>query len=271
MAQEQSLIPSTVGEWTAFEDQRFDADSIFRYIDGAGEVYRSYNMKSLFSRRFRAPGKPDLVVDLFDMGRAADAFGVFTHDLEGGEAGIGQGSTYKGGLLSFWKGRYFVSVYAEEENEESRSSVFALGRKIDKAIRETGCKPDLLVRLPRAELDVRTIRFFHNHSVLNFHYFVADRNILGLDQRTDAVLGFYGKAPVRTALLLVCYPDAVEASKGLEEFLRFRGGGDAVMEGDDMTWTGAVRKENFLAVVFKAPSRSFAQELLQKSVPSGRS
>ncbi|MGZ5499403.1 MAG: DUF6599 family protein, partial [Candidatus Aminicenantales bacterium] len=94
-----SYIPITAGPWLSEADQVFDARTIFDYIDGAGEVYRSYNMKLLVSRRFHKDGKPDLVVDAFDMGSSEDAFGVFTHDLDGEDAGIGQGSTYKAGLL----------------------------------------------------------------------------------------------------------------------------------------------------------------------------
>ena len=94
-----AFIPPTVGPYVSEADQTFDAETIFGYIDGAGEVYRSYNMKFLVSRRFHKDGKPDIVVDLFDMGSPEDAFGVFTHDLDGEDAGIGQGSNYKAGLL----------------------------------------------------------------------------------------------------------------------------------------------------------------------------
>ena len=264
---QESFVPMSIGEWKADEDQRFDADGIFRYLDGAGEVYRSYNMRSLFARRFKASGKPDLVVDLFDMGSAADAFGVFTHDLDGEEAGIGQDSTYKGGLLSFWKDKYFVSVYAEEESAESQSAVLALGRDIDRAIHETGNRPAILDRLPHEGLDVRSIRFFHNHSILNIHFFVADQNILHLDQRTEAVLASYGGASLRTVLLLIRYAEAGEASGALEDFRRtyLHDAGDSAMIGsEDGTWTGAVCRGDIVAVVFQAPNRSLAEELLRK-------
>ena len=123
-----SYIPTAAGPWLSEADQVFDAETIFDYIDGAGEVYRSYNMKLLVARRFHKDGKPDIVVDAFDMGSSEDAFGVFTHDLDGEDAAVGQGSTYKAGLLSFWKDRYFLSVYAEEETAETKGLVLELGR-----------------------------------------------------------------------------------------------------------------------------------------------
>ncbi|MCK7482265.1 MAG: hypothetical protein M0C28_37800 [Candidatus Moduliflexus flocculans] len=128
---------------------------IFDYIDGAGEVYRSYNMRRLVARRFHKDGRPDIVVDAFDMGSAADAFGVFTHDLDGEDASIGQGSAYKAGLLSFWKDRYFLSVYAEEEtagdqgpgprsrpaHRRGHPGDGARGRPCWRSCRRTGSKP----------------------------------------------------------------------------------------------------------------------------------
>jgi hypothetical protein len=215
-----SYIPVTAGPWLSEADQVFDAGSIFDYIDGAGEVYRSYNMTLLVARRFHKDGKPDIVVDAFDMGRSEDAFGVFTHDLDGQDAAIGQGSTYKAGLLSFWKGRYFLSVYAEEETAETKGLILDLGRKIATAIPDTGRKPELLEFLPSDGLEAGGVRFFHNYSILNYHFYVADENILLLDQRTDAVLAAYADRGGRSRLLVVAYADPSSAERAGASFAR---------------------------------------------------
>lgn len=231
-----ALIPPTIGPYVSEADQTFDAESIFDYIDGAGEVYRSYNMRFLVARRFHKDGKPDIVVDLFDMGSPEDAFGVFTHDLDGEDAGVGQGSNYKAGLLSFWKDRYFGSVYAEEETAETKGLVLELGRRIAVAIPNRGEKPVLVRFLPPAGLDVGRVRFFHNYSVLNYHYFVADTNILLLDQKTDAVLADYGGKDDRSRLLVVAYADAAAAAKA--------GGSFALATMPEAREKGAVKTEN---------------------------
>jgi hypothetical protein len=261
-----SFIPAEFTGWTIEEDQVFDAETIFKYVDGAGEVYRSYNMKSLFARRFAAKGKPALVVDLFDMGTSADAFGLFTHDLDGEDAATGQGSTYKGGLLSFWKGRYFASVYAEDETPETKQAVLGLGRKIDGAIRETGEKPALVSMLPSEGLQTKDIRFFHNHSVLNYHFFVADENILQLDQTTAAVLASYGDKDVRSRLLVVRYSGVAKAEAALESFLKAYmpdAKGAGIVRTEDGKWTAARRKDRLVIIVFQAPTGEFAENQLR--------
>jgi hypothetical protein len=261
-----SFIPAEFMGWTIEEDQVFDAESIFKYVDGAGEVYRSYNMKSLFARRFAAKGKPALVVDLFDMGTSADAFGLFTHDLDGEDAATGQGSTYKGGLLSFWKGRYFASVYAEDETPETKQALLGLARKIDGAIRETGEKPALVSMLPPEGLRTTDIRFFHNHSVLNYHFFVADENILQLDQTTAAILASYGDKDVRSRLLVVRYSVVAKAEAALDSFEKAYlpdAKGAGIVRTEDGNWTAARRKDRSLIIVFQAPSREFAENQLR--------
>ncbi len=260
------LVPKEVLGWTAVEDKTYDPDTIFGYIDGAGEVYRSYNMRSLFARRYEKPDAPALVVDLFDMGTSADAFGVFTHDLDGEDAATGQGSTYKGGLLSFWKGRYFASVYAEGETPGTKRAVFALSAAIDRAIETLGEKPALVRGLPAEGLDPRSVRYFHNYSVLNYHFFVADANILGLDQSTEAALASYGTGPGKAVLLVIRYPDEGRASSGFDGFRKAyipEAPEPSIVRTEDGKWTAAKRAGRIVTIVFQAPDRARAEDLLR--------
>ncbi len=259
------FLPQKVDGWQASgRDETYDPQSIFDYIDGAGEVYRAYNFRKLHVRRFEREGKADIVVDFFDMGQARDAFGVFTHDLEGERPDIGRAATYKGGLLSFWKGRYFVSVYAEAETEETRDAVLHLGRKIASVIEEEGKKPDILDLIPSA-FPQEEARYFHNHLILNYHFFVASENILRLDQDTEAVLVPSQSEGGRAYLLLVRYPDPDRTAQAYESFVRSYMP-DASRPGfvrtEDMTWTAIKAKKNYIIVVFSLPSESEAAQIL---------
>jgi hypothetical protein len=264
-----SAIPATAGPWLSEADQVFDAASIFDYIDGAGEVYRSYNMRLLVARRFHKDGKPDIVVDAFDMGSSEDAFGVFTHDLDGEDAGIGQGSTYKSGLLSFWKDRYFLSVYAEEETLETKELVLELGRAIARAILGEGKKPKILEFLPRQGLETGRVSFFHNHSVLNYHFFVADTDILLLGQTAKAVLADYVDSAVRSRLLVVAYADpgaAVRAGRSFANATMPEAGGKAAVKTENGKWTVLRVHGRYVAIVFDEAAEGKAQARLDAVV-----
>jgi len=271
-----SMIPVSVGPWLSEADQAYDAETIFEYIDGAGEVYRSYHMRLLVARRFHKDGRPDIVVDAFDMGASEDAFGVFTHDLDGEDAGIGQGSTYKAGLLSFWKDRYFVSVYAEEETAEAREAVLDLGRRVAAAIPGRGEPPNLLRVLPGEGLERRTVRFFHTHSVLNYHYFVADTNILRLDPDTDAVLAAYGGKDDRSFLLVVSYGNgsaAAEAARAFRQAYMPDAQDGSAVKTENGRWTALQTSGRYVSVVFDAASAEAASarlEAVKRSIGSAR-
>ena len=260
-----ALVPRTAGPWLSEADKVYDPETISRYLNGSGEVYRSYNMKLLVSRRFHKDGRPDIVVDLFDMGSSADAFGVFTHGLDGEDAATGQGSIYKAGLLSFWKDRYFVSISTEEETQESKPAVLDLGRRIAAAIPREGAKPKLLGFLPPDGLDAAHIRFFHSHSILNSHFFVADGDILLLEQTAAAVLAPYVTAGGKSQLLVVAYPDEAKAARAFESFGKSYMP-DAKKPGlirtEDRKWTASARDGAIVIVVFNADSDQFAMTQL---------
>lgn len=263
-----SLLPSEGLGWKADpKDAAYDRDSIFEYIDGAGEVYRAYNFRRLLSRRFLNEGQPDLVIDLFDMGTSFDAFGVFTNDLEGEDAGLGQGSTYNGGLLAFWKDRYFVSLSADRETREAKAALFALGRSIAAAIPREGPKPPLIGRLPDEFAAAANVRYLHSHIILNRHFFLSHADILDLAHASGAVLSNPSRKKDARVLLLVEYPEEKAAARAYAGFTRAYLP-DAKAPGrvrtEDGTWTAAALRGLMIAVVFHAPSETAAQDVLAR-------
>jgi hypothetical protein len=261
-------LPSQIGIWTAEpKDRIYDRETIFSYIDGAGEVYRAYNMRSCLSRRYTSPNGPAIVLDIFDMGTSEDAFGVFTHDRDGRAVDVGQGGLYRPGWLSFWKERFFVSIYTEEETEAAKEAIRELARVVASRIRDQGPKPGLLLKLPPEGLQSHSIRYLHHHTLLNYHFYLADENILNLGQQTDAVLAVYQRSGKRAHLLLVSYPNeemAAEAHKGLlRHYLPEAKSTGAVLL-EDGKWSATGLKNTFLTVVLEADTRPLAESLLRE-------
>jgi len=264
------LSPKQFQGWSMEGDDRlFDPETIFDYIDGAGEVYRAYGFRSLRARHFVKPDNPRIIADLFDMGSAADAFGVFTHNLEGQRVGIGRDSRYSGGLLSFWQDRFYVSLFAETETPFTKAALMELGAHISSAIPTVGEPPAIVSALPPQGLDRDGIRYMRSHLILNYHYFVAEENILGIDPDTEAVLGTYGKGEARFLLLMIRYPRPEEATCALAVFMREYmpdAAGKGVVRTENGRWTGASVKAERLAVVFDAPSPDVVRMMLAKAL-----
>ncbi|MFQ6070974.1 MAG: DUF6599 family protein [Candidatus Aminicenantales bacterium] len=262
------LLPEKISGWKAVKnDLSYDQQTIFDYIDGAGEVYRSYNFRELLVRRYQKAGEPEIVVDFFVMPSSRDAFGVFTHDLEGEDAGVGKGSTYKGGLLSFWKGNFFVSVYVERETESSKQAVLDLGQTIASAIKKEGEKPELLTLLPAGIFNDKNIHYFHDHMILNYHFYLSDENILHLSRETEVVLASGEEAGEKFYLVLVKYPGSEEAHQAYRSFSEAYmpdASEQGLVRTEDGKWTAAANKGDYIAAVFGLHSRDYAQKLMSE-------
>jgi hypothetical protein len=176
-------------------------------------VYLAYGMERCLARRYSGPeGEPDIVLDLFELPSAEDAYGVFTHDREGDDIDIGQGALLRTGWLSFWKGRWFGSIYAEGESEPSYDAVIAIAREAANTITDEGEAPALVSELPVDGLDERSVRFFHTQEILNSVVYLGFDNVLQFGPETDAVLGRYARPNGSAWLLLVDYPEVETAS-----------------------------------------------------------
>ena len=263
-----AALPNQIGIWTAEpKDRIYDTETIFSYIDGAGEVYRAYNMRSCLSRRYTSPNAPAIVLDIFDMGTSEDAFGVFTHDRDGRAVDVGQGALYRPGWLSFWKGRFFVSIYIEKETEAAKEAISDLSRVVASLIKDQGPKPGILLKLPPEGLQSRSIRYVHHHTLLNYHFYLADENILNLGQHTDAVLAVYQRSGKRAHLLLVFYPNVEKAAEAHKTLLRHylpEAKSTRAVLLEDGKWSATGLKNKFLTVVLEADTRPLAENLLRE-------
>jgi hypothetical protein len=249
------------------KDEFYDRQTAFRYMDGAAEFYRSYDFKLLMVRRYLKAGHPSLLVELFDMGSSEDAFGIFSYQTEEEEVGIGQGSDYGGGLLRFWKGKYFANVFAERETPAARRDILTIGEAIARNIKKEGSKPKLIQFLPEENLLKRTIRYFHLHPILNHHYFISHDNILNLGARTNAILATYpfSGEKGKTFLLLIQYPDQKQSEKAFKSFVKAympEAAASKTVKTENGKWTSARLHQKYVLVAFDASSDDKTEELI---------
>jgi hypothetical protein len=267
------LLPDEIAGWKpSREDRAFTRDTIFEYLDGAGETYLGYSFKRLLVREYiDAAGSP-LVAEIYDMAAAADAFGIFSNDPDGEDVPVGREAIYGGGLLRFWKGPYFVRLLAEKETGETKSVLIGLGLRIAAAIPEGGSKPALLGCLPLGRLEKKSVRYFHKQVSLNAHYYLADENVLLLDEGTEVALARY-KAEWGKAMLLVCrYRTPADARRAYVKFRRafFSPGGDpnvgtTIEKIENGEFAGARLTGPFLILVFESPDRGSCESLLRSA------
>ena len=266
------VLPDEVAGWRAKAPAvRYDAQTIFQYIDGHGEVYLAYGMTACHARRYAGPtGEGEVVVDAFEMASPADAYGVFTHSREGEPVDVGQDATFGYGTLSFWKGRLFLSVLAEQESERTRAAVLAIGRAVAEAIREAGERPALVRRLPPAGLDPASVVYLRHPRILEAHVPVGPDDPLGVGPSSPAVAARYRLEGGTADLVLVDYPDADAASSAGRAFAARFLDGDRPAHREDGWCAAAGLGDRARAYVLRAPSREASLSLLAAATKGAR-
>ena len=267
-------LPLEIAGWNkSAKDTIYTPENLFEYINGGAELYISYDFKHALAQKYLKEGNPEISItlDIFDMGSPANAFGVFSHSREDVDHVISEDveSEYASGLLTFWKGRYYVSILAYPETAEKKKTLLALGRHIAQSIDEKSPIPPLVSQLPQVNLVKDSIRYFRHYIWLNSHYFISDQNILHMDKETEAVLAKYkgkGKAgDYFYFVLLVAYPDKAKAAVALKSFLKsyLPDARDGVKQLEDGRWTGCKQKENLIIAVLNAPTAEIVATRLE--------
>lgn len=262
---------SEVQGWKAVGNPSpYNPKTIFQYMNGAAELYLAFNFRELKSIRFEKPGKPSIIVEVYEMASPEDAYGVFTFEQQDPGAGIGQGSEFGGGLLRFWKGRNFVTIFGEKPGPDIEEAILSLGRRIAASITGSDNPPKIMGYLPDRILPFtkKDAWFFRSHIHLNQRFFIARANILILAPDVEAVLARYEIKEGRVHILLVRYPGPDKADGAYASFknayMPDAGRADSIKT-ENGKWTSIGRSSNFLVIVFDAAEESAAGNLIHAS------
>ncbi|HPW18056.1 MAG TPA: hypothetical protein PLP83_06710 [Candidatus Aminicenantes bacterium] len=156
------LVPKLDG-WALTEAVRsFFPDDLFEYIDGAAESYLGYDFRELAVADFeRAGSDAALTVEIYDMGTALNAFGIFGSErYPGNEAvGVGELGYLEGEALNFLAGRFYVKMLAFGLGEGTGPFLLGAGKRIASGIEPAGGAPALVRAFPKEGLVARSEKY----------------------------------------------------------------------------------------------------------------
>lgn len=260
-------LPPQILLWQMTESEFYDSGNLHEYINGGAELYLSYGFKQLYRRKYEAVDEPSIYLDIFDMADSKNAFAVFSHSRERVETVFGQGSQYTQGLLLFWKNNFLISILASPETAKAKEAIFNLAQSIQVLISEDGDLPSLISILPQVNLREESIRYFYHYVWLNSYFFIANENILNINDGAEAVLARYDDRGNDYTLLLIKYSGIEQAEEAEKKFISNYIGkikSTDRIQNVNGKWTCWVRKTKLLAIVFNADSEEKCATLLQE-------
>ncbi len=120
----ESLIPKAdlPKGWTLVgRPQVYTKKNLFEHIDGQAELFFKYGFqKSIFATYQNKKNSRDQIeIDIYDMEKVIQAFGIFSRFRnEDRPGGFGLDSYLDDHSALFYKGKYFVMLYAAESNAD---------------------------------------------------------------------------------------------------------------------------------------------------------
>jgi hypothetical protein len=159
----ESLIPrrDLPKEWTLIHGpQIYNKKTLFEHINGQAELYLKYGFRqSVFAiYQDKKKAQNQIEVDIYDVGNVVQAFGVFSRFRnEDRPGGFGLDSFLDDHTALFYKGKYYVMLYATESNPDRLKQFSKL---ISLKISDPSPPPKEISYFPKKGLKPGSIQYF---------------------------------------------------------------------------------------------------------------
>lgn len=178
------IFPEIEGWIKKGNPQIYLPDNLFEYINGAAEIYLSYDFMKLISLSYESKEKQSIIVDIYQHINLNNTFGIYCQEkpLKGNFLTIGAQGYYEEGILNFFKGVYYVKLSSFDLGDKDRFMLTSIAKKIEKELEGTSRFPEPIKCFPQREKIINSERYiaknFLGHSFL-YSAFVADYKVNG--------------------------------------------------------------------------------------------
>ncbi|HTT24488.1 MAG TPA: DUF6599 family protein [Candidatus Sulfotelmatobacter sp.] len=126
----------------------YKPDTLYQYIDGGADVYLLYDFQTLLHQDFKS-GAAEVTVDIYDMGKSEDAFGIYSAERSPKYNYIPVGAEgYRSkGVLNFFQDRYYVKLVGSGTGADALLEQFA--HTLSTRIAGSRTLPPVLSKLPQ--------------------------------------------------------------------------------------------------------------------------
>jgi hypothetical protein len=210
-----AVLPDVDGFVSEDSPQTYYPETLFEYINGAAEIYLSYDFRELIVAQYNKKNDDDTVsVEIYDMGNHRNSFGIYSAERfpDSQFISLGTQGYLEEGSLNFLVGRYYVKLLCFDCEEKSNELLQEFCREIVEKVENKPGFPELLEFLPKEGRLPNTEKFilrnFLGYRFLH-HGYVASYEVEG--QTFDCFV-IEAQDPQEAVSLLQQYLDAKKES-----------------------------------------------------------
>lgn len=203
------LLPEIDAWGQSEEAQRFYPENLFEYINGAAEIYLSYNFHELLVAQYQNQSSPASVsVEIYDMGSPVNSFGIYSAERypENNFIPLGVQGYLEEGALNFLVGRYYVKLLCFDCAEASGDTLKTFAQGILDQVEDKGGFPDLLNAFP------------HRGRIANSEKYILN-NVMGYAFLHDGFMVNYQVQDLSFDCFVIVGRDAADAEVMLKSYL----------------------------------------------------
>lgn len=144
------------------EPRIFIPENLFDYINGAADLYLSYDFKKLAVLFYEVPDEQSLSIEIYQHSNSDCAFGVYSRmrPQEGNFSQIGAQGYYEDGKLNFFKDKYFV-IMSGFNLEDTESLMKEAAQNIAQLLPGESSLPSILNKFPEKGKVANSEEFFN--------------------------------------------------------------------------------------------------------------
>lgn len=203
------LLPDVVTWKIPEAPQDYFPETLFEYINGAAEIYLSYDFKELTVGQYeKGDSNASLIIEIYDMGNEKNSFGIYSAERfpDSQFISLGNQGYLEEETLNFVIGKYYVKLLCFDSGEESADFLKLFSQEVVKRVKDKGNLPPALAFFPKQGL------------VGNSEKFIL-RNFMGYSFLHDGYLANYKLEGLEFDCFLIEGENAEDAQKMLKQYL----------------------------------------------------
>jgi hypothetical protein len=209
----EDILPAVEGMAATGSPQTYFPETLFEYINGAAEIYLSYNFKELIVAEYKKRDSADSVaVEIYDMGNHKNSFGIYSAERypDNEFLNLGTQGYMEGGALNFLIGRYYVKLLCFDCEDRSDRWLRDFSEGIVNRVEKGEGFPAYLNVFPREGILANTEKFIL-------------RNVMGYKFLHDGYFVSYEMKDLTFDCFLIEGENPQEATEMMEKYLEAKG------------------------------------------------
>jgi hypothetical protein len=178
------IFPTFAGWTKKGKPDLYTPDNLFEYINGAAEIFLSYDFVKLATLTYENNKENSFTIDVYQHGSDRNGFGVYSQEKpqKGDFLDIGTQGYYEKGVLNFLKGSFYVKISGYDLGDNDEKVLATAARELSKALEGSMDFPAVVKCFPEkgkiTNSEAYINKNFLGHSFLH-SAFVADYEIEG--------------------------------------------------------------------------------------------